>query len=245
MLDFERRILLEYYPEGSPAFEAALVRLAEGEPLAYLVGEQYFYGERYRLNADCLIPRPDTECVVERVIAHLSPHARFADFCTGSGCIAISTLCHTEGTTALALDVSEGALAMAKENAALNGVADRIEFVCADLLSPDFQVERPFDLLVSNPPYIRSEVIPTLDVGVRDYEPHRALDGGEDGMRFYRLLIGRFDDFVISGGVMILEIGYDQRSQIEALCREAGLTVRIERDYGGNDRIAIVKRTSF
>ncbi len=242
MLAFEKRILLEYYPENSSAFANAAARLEAGEPLAYIVGEQYFYGERYKLNSDCLIPRPDTECIVERLTGLLPKGTRFADFCTGSGCIAISTLCHTEGTTALAVDISVGALAMARENAALNRVADRIEFLQADLLSPEFDPGCRFDAVVSNPPYIRSGVIPTLDVSVRDHEPLRALDGGDDGMIFYRMLICRFDDFVVEGGVMLLEIGYDQREQIERLCANAGLTVSIERDYGGNDRAAIVTR---
>ncbi len=242
MLPREKRILLEYYPEDSPAFAEAAARLEKGEPLAYIVGEEYFFGERYKLSADCLIPRPDTECLVERLIGCLSPGACFADFCTGSGCIAISTLCHTTGTRALAVDISEGALAMARENAELNGVADRIAFRRADLLDPAFEVGERFAAVVSNPPYIPSDVIATLDISVRGHEPIIALDGGEDGMLFYRRLISRFDDFVDEGGVMLLEIGYDQREAIKRLCADAGLAVTVERDYGGNDRVAVVKR---
>ena len=204
-------------------------------PEAYVTGEAYFYNEVYKVTPAVLIPRPDTERVVDKVINYLTPNGQLLDLCTGSGCIAISTLNARKDCTAAAVDISKSAVEIAEHNAALNGVSDRIKFVTADINTLD--IDEKYDIIVSNPPYIRTDVIAELDASVRDYEPLTALDGGTDGMDFYRLIIKRFTTNVKIGGLIIFEIGYDQAEDITKLCGD----VTIYKDYGGNDRVAVIK----
>ena len=213
------------------ALEDALSRREAHEPLGYILGEVGFYGETYTVTPDVLIPRSDTECLVEEAIRLLPPHSRFADFCTGSGCVAISILCHRPDLTALAFDVSPAALRVAKENARRNGVEDRITFFERDLLK-DFPTEG-FATIVSNPPYIAARVIPDLSPEVQK-EPHIALNGGEDGLVFYRTMLKHRP----SGVPLFWEIGFDQETDIRRLADERGLSLRILRDFGGNVRVA-------
>ncbi len=247
---FEARLLLSHYaalsdteillgdPEAdSPMLTDAVSRRIQGEPLAYILGETEFFRERYLVTPDVLIPRPDTECLVEYAVSHLPPRARFADLCTGSGCIAISILKSRPDTTAIALDLSERALAVAKQNAELNGVADRLTFMQADVLQPVSGLGR-LDAAISNPPYIASEVIPALSREVR-HEPMLALDGGADGLAFYRAMLSYLPKLV-SGGTILFEIGYDQEKDIHRLAEAAGLRCEVRRDFGGNPRVALL-----
>ncbi len=234
LTDFEIRLLREHFP-GADDFLKAQARVEAGEPLAYVIGEWYFYGETYQLNRDCLIPRPDTEHLVQWLIDHLPKGAVFADLCTGSGCIAISTLAHRPDLSAVAVDISSGALEMAEKNAENNGVRDRISFVCGDVLAGEGLGDGRFDAIVSNPPYIQTAVIDTLSVQVKA-EPRRALDGGEDGMDFYRAILKHYPKHLKQGGVTVLEIGYDQADAMRALH-----PCQILKDYGGNDRVAILQ----
>lgn len=238
----ELRLLKEHFPEEA-ALERAIKQVEHGEPLAYVIGEWYFWNETYRLNRDCLIPRPDTEHLVEWLIAHAPQGGTIADLCTGSGCIAISTLAHRRDLRAIALDISSSALEMAAHNAALNGVSDRFTPVLADVLQGEGLAEC-VDIIVSNPPYIHSDLISTLSPQVQA-EPRRALDGGADGMDFYRAILTHYRTKVSPAhGVFLFEIGYDQREAICALAAEHSLSCRVQRDYGGNDRVAILTASS-
>ncbi len=231
--NLEETLLREKFSDDE-TYNKALERLANGEPFAYVLGEWYFYDETYRVSPDCLIPRPETEHLVEWLIKNLPQNGVFADLCTGSGCIAISTLAHRKDLTAVAVDISENALEIAKLNAVLNGVSDRISFVQADILNDEFLLERKFHVIVSNPPYIRSDVIDTLSVQVKN-EPRIALDGGNDGLDFYRVIFSKYVNNVRRNGAVICEIGYDQGQALRQL-----FGCQIMRDYSGNDRIALL-----
>ena len=187
-----------------------------------------------KVNENCLIPRPDTEHLVDYLIKNLPKNAVFADLCTGSGCIAISVLAHRKDVTAVAVDISEGAISIAKENSVINSVSDRITFICSDILSDNPLNDGIFDAIVSNPPYIKTDVIDTLEPEVRN-EPRIALDGGKDGLDFYKRIFTEYRKNVSPGGFIITEIGYDQGRDILDL-----FGCEIHKDYGGKDRVAIL-----
>ena len=226
-------MIREKYP-GETDYLTAVERMRAGEPLGYVLGEWYFYGLTFLLNRDCLIPRPETEHLVEYLIGNLPKNAFFLDLCTGSGCIAISVLKHRPDCKAIAADISEGALKMAKKNAEANSVSDRISFVCADILKETVLPGEP-DAIASNPPYIRRDVIPTLSGQVRK-EPLLALDGGEDGLIFYRRLVNDYFPNMKKGSFLAVEIGYDQGDAMRSLGCDA-----VYKDYSGNDRVAVFK----
>lgn len=219
------------------ALETAVARREAREPLAYILGECGFYGEVYRVTPDCLIPRSDSELLVENAIARLPRGARFADLCTGSGCLAVSVLAHRPDCTADAFDKSAPALALAAENAERNGVADRLTLTQSDLLTEN--LPRRYDAILSNPPYIAAGAIAALSPEVRR-EPHMALDGGEDGLVFYRSFLSRFSSDLTDRGTFYLEIGYDQGTALRDLAAQAGFSAEILRDLGGNERLAIL-----
>lgn len=236
------QLLLEHFGKDTAELAAARERLAAHEPLAYIIGEWYFYDQSYKITPDCLIPRPDTEHVVDCLIKLLPGNGCFADLCTGSGCIAISALVHRADCTAYAADISRGAVDTARYNAEMNGVSDRIEIACADVFDISHMKGRRFDCIVSNPPYIASNVISSLSEEVKR-EPRAALDGGKDGLDFYRFMIPEYLDYLNEGGSLIFEIGYDQANDIKALCCDTGAVCVISKDYGGNDRVAVIKKT--
>lgn len=225
----------------SDTLQDALRRRLAHEPLQYILGEWQFYRQTYLVSPDCLIPRADTEGLVEQAIGMLPVGASFADLCTGSGCIAISVLAERRDTHALAVDLSDGALALARKNAERNGVAERLAFRKADLLTMQPQSLGHFDAILSNPPYIRSDVLPTLSEEVR-HEPQMALDGGKDGLVFYRALLHLAQECLTEGGFCLFEIGYDQGDDIRALAAGAGFQCSVRRDLGGRDRVAILTR---
>ena len=215
---------------------ALAAQRCEGTPLQYLLGEAYFYGERYRVSPQVLIPRPDTEILVEKAIRDL-PVGVFADLCTGSGCVAISVLSHRPELTAHAFDISEGALEIARENAKDNGVEDRISFFKRDLLSEP--LPQRYAGILSNPPYIPSSTVPTLSREVQK-EPILALDGGEDGLIFYRHFLSTLRENLLPGGSFFFEIGYDQEEAILALGKEMGYRAFVLRDLSQNPRCAVL-----
>ena len=226
MTDRELSFLKEHY-DGETLTEA-IDRVESGEPLAYVIGEWYFWDDTFKLNTACLIPRPDTEHLVEHGLKYIKEGDSIADLCCGSGCIGLSLLKHTRNTVCTFVDISEDALAMTKFNAERMGLSDRCRFICQDILKN--RVEGEFDVVFSNPPYIRTEVVSTLEVA--GYEPHVALDGGADGMDFYRVLVRDY-----TPRAMLLEIGYDQKEDIMSLC-----DCKVYNDYGGNPRVAILER---
>jgi release factor glutamine methyltransferase len=223
VLAWERVQLYTHYEEevGERARGAyrELVRCrAEGSPVAYLVGRKEFYSLPLEVSPEVLIPRPESEFVVVEFleVAKTLDHPRAVDVGTGSGCLAIACTHQHRGASFIAIDISAGALELAHKNAGRHGLADRIDFRQGDLLEP-VRDEPPFDVILSNPPYIPTDVIPTLERGVRDYEPHTALDGGPDGLRVVARLIDQAVPLLRPDGHLILEIGTAQEQPVRAL----------------------------
>lgn len=226
----------------SEELHRAVERRCQREPLQYIVGTWAFYRQEYEVSPACLIPRSDTEILVEEAIKRLPQNAFFADLCTGSGCIAVSVLAERKDTHALAVDLSCDALELAERNASRNGVAPRFTPKHADVLqlSDEWmeQFPRPHAIL-SNPPYIRQSVLQTLSPEV-GFEPQMALDGGEDGLIFYRALMEIAAKWLQPDGFCLFEIGFDQGDALRAMALENGFSCRIQKDLGGCDRVAIL-----
>lgn len=203
-------------------------------PLQHLTGEQNFMGLDFLVNEHVLIPRQDTEILVEEIMRDLHDGIRILDMCTGSGCILLSLLHYSNDCSGVGVDVSEDALAVARQN------ADRLAekqavFIQSDLFE---KVEGSFDLIVSNPPYIRSQEIAGLMLEVREHEPHLALDGKDDGLHFYREIIKGAMPHLKRGGQLFFEIGYDQGEAVQALLAANGYTeIAVVKDYAGLDRV--------
>lgn len=231
-------------PDPRGELERLLAAREKHKPLQYLLGTWGFMRQTYEVSPDCLIPRADTECLVELAIRELPRGARIMDLCTGSGCIAVSLLCERPDVSAVAVDLFEPTLALARRNAVRNGVGgERLTFLRGDALSADFLAGLgSFDAILSNPPYIPRTVIPTLAPELA-FEPVAALDGGEDGLCFYRRILTGEDyrgALRRDGGAFYFEIGYDQGDALRRLAHSRGDACRIERDMGGNDRVAVV-----
>ncbi len=225
----------------SPELEAAVAKRCSGYPLQYIIGKWWFCRCEFEVGEDCLVPRPDTECVVEEAVKLLPRDARFADLCTGSGCIAISLLDLRRDLSGVAVELYPKTLEIARRNAEKNSVSDRISFVEGDVLSGSVIGGEKFDAIISNPPYIRTEVVDSL-CGEVTYEPRAALDGGDDGFLFYRAIVEKYAENLGDGGCFIFEIGYDQAVDIEELAEKSGFSCRVIKDLGGNDRVAVLKR---
>ncbi len=226
----------------SDELEDAVIKRCSHYPLQYILGYWDFCHETYRVTKDTLIPRQDTERLVETAVSLLPEGGRLIDLCTGSGCVAISTLASRKDCRAVAVDIFENTLAVARENAESNGVGDRIGFVCADVLKPEFMNELgDFDLILSNPPYIETEQLSELDAELC-YEPRAALDGGTDGLTFYRVIIENYGRFLRTDGAMLFEIGWDQGEEIKDISEAVGFQCKIYKDYGGNDRVAYLTK---
>lgn len=209
-------------------------------PLQHLTGEQDFMGLTFKVNENVLIPRQDTECLVEIVLKHLHDGMKILDMCTGSGCILISLLHYSNDCVGVGVDLSEAALKVAAHNAAVlgsNGITDAMDitFLQSNLFE---KVDGKFDIVVSNPPYIKTEVIKTLMPEVRNFEPMMALDGTEDGLYFYRRIIVDAKKHLTRGGQLFFEIGYDQGEEVSDLMRENGyVDVEVAKDLAGLDRV--------
>jgi release factor glutamine methyltransferase len=185
-----------------------------------------------------LIPRADTETLVDFAVKNLPEGALFLDLCTGSGCVAISTLKNTAHTRAVAVDLSEGALEIARENAERNGVSDRIEFILGDAKG-EIETGEIFALL-SNPPYVADEVYEGLE-GEIFHEPKMAFVGGSDGGDFYRAITPIYRDKIANDGFIAYEIGYDQAELLREIAKDNSMSCEIIKDLGGNDRVAILR----
>lgn len=219
-------------------------------PLQHLTGEQDFMGLTFQVNEHVLIPRQDTEILVEAVLKELHDGMSILDMCTGSGCILVSLLHYTNDCHGVGADISEKALEVARENArrllgqdesALQEAKPnaeqgcRVSFRQSDLFE---NITGKYDVIVSNPPYIRSKVIPTLMPEVREHEPLQALDGADDGLCFYRRIVAESRAHLVRGGKLYFEIGYDQAEAVSGLMRNAGfLEVTVVKDYAGLDRV--------
>ena len=236
---FNRSEIFLSDPEcDNPALIEAIERRAAREPLQYIIGEVEFYRESYLVTPDCLIPRADTEILVDYAVHNLPEGAVFLDLCTGSGCIAISTLKNTKNTKAIAADIDGGALAVATENAIRNGVADRLHLRRVDLMEE--VIDEPVFAVLSNPPYVSESAYAQLEQEI-SHEPPHAFIGGADGGDFYRHLTPIYKDKITEGGFIAYEIGFDQAELIRIIAEECGMSCEILKDYGGRDRVAILR----
>jgi release factor glutamine methyltransferase len=225
-------------------------RAIEQEPIQYLTGKAHFYNLEFEVNRDVLIPRPDTETLVDRALAYLkastNPSPRVLDLCTGSGCVAAAIAAHHKASSVVATDISLPAIDVARRNIERNKLAERVTFHVGDLYDAlkDLVDARPFDLIVSNPPYIASEKIKGLDANVRDYEPHLALDGGPDGLDPHRRILAGAYDRLVPGGGLLMEIAFDQEeAAMWMLSQEPRFTdAKCFRDLAGQPRVISAKR---
>lgn len=222
------------------AVKEAVERRSAREPLQYIIGECGFYRETYTVTPDCLIPRADTELLVDLAVKKIPEGESLLDLCTGSGCVAISTLNNTRHTRCLAVDISEGALAVARKNAERNGVADRLTLIRRDLLSEGLP-EGSFFAILSNPPYIPAAVYEGLEKEIF-HEPKEAFVGGEHGDIFYRAMTPECLKRLKPGGFIAYEIGYDQGELLREIGEELCCEVKILKDLSGNDRVALLTR---
>lgn len=209
---------------------------AGGQPLQYILGTQEFMGLEFKVTPDVLIPRADTEILVEYILEKYPNKGILAlDIGTGSGCIATSIAYYNKRAYFKAVDISKKALEIARYNAKKHNVSGRITFINSDIF--EFNENGRFDLIVSNPPYIETDVIPTLDEVVKKYEPMSALDGGKDGLIFYRYIIKKAPSILNDGGMLAFEIGYNQADAVSELMEKDFCDIKIIKDLGGNDRV--------
>lgn len=220
------------------AYEEALKKRCQRIPLQHITGEQEFMGLSFKVNEHVLIPRQDTECLVERALEKYEPGMHVLDMCTGSGCIIISVekLCENTGekdASFTGCDISGEALAVAKENA--RRLQSEAGFVQSDLFE---RVEGKYNMILSNPPYIRTSVIDELEEEVKCHDPRLALDGREDGLYFYRRITDEARAHLVNGGWLMFEIGHDQKDDVMTLMKEAGYReISAEKDLAGLDRV--------
>jgi len=245
----ERAWLLAHADDDLPpadldTFRSLTARRAAQEPLQHLTGAQEFFGLTFGVTPDVLIPRPETEHLVEAVLdfAHTlrNPHLRIADVGAGSGAIAIALASRLEHADTIAIDISSAALAVARDNAARHNLGARIRFLEGDLLTP-VASDGLFDVIASNPPYVALDDAPTLAPEVRDHEPALALYAGVSGLDIYRRLIPQAFDLLRPGGLLALEIGYNQRDALAELLA-AWNSVRFVDDYASIPRVALAIR---
>lgn len=235
------KLLTELDYELSKHEEEKIIKVAERriakEPLQYIVHNQYFYGNKFYVNENVLIPRADTEILVEEVLKIAQKTEHVLDLCTGSGCIAISLKKAKDTINVTASDVSTNALTVAMINAKINN-AD-VNFVKSDLFN---NINKKYDIIVSNPPYIKTEDMDGLQEEVK-YEPHLALDGGNSGLDFYEEIIEKSNNYLNNNGVIALEIGYNQAEDVKRILEENKFKdIKIIKDYGNNDRVVIAKK---
>lgn len=219
--------------EQQSTYEITLNKRVEHVPLQYIIGEQEFMGLKFKVNSNVLIPRQDTETLVEEALKVISSGMKVLDLCTGSGCILISLAKNAAGIQCFGSDISKQALLVAKENAKLNEV--EAEWIRSDLFE---NIDGTFDLIVSNPPYIATGEIPILMPEVRDFEPVEALDGKEDGLYFYRKIVEKSPEFFNPEGYLYMEIGCEQGKAVSDMMKQAGFTdVMVIKDLAGLDRV--------
>ncbi len=244
----QRQFLMEWQNtrefEDCESYFSLLDRRAEGEPLQYIMGVQNFYGYDIHVEPGVLIPRLDSETVVENAIRLISErkYKTVLDLCTGSGALGIAIAKECPGVKVTMTDASEKAVKIARENVQAQGLSKDCKVVQGDLFEPLKGVfgKQKFDLIISNPPYIASAVIPTLDTEVKDFEPMEALDGGESGLDYYNKISASAKDFLKKRGAIVFEIGYDQGEAVSDLLKAAGFEdVEVYKDLAGKDRTVI------
>lgn len=222
---------------SSPALIEAIEKRKSGEPLQYILGEWDFMGYTFRVTPDCLIPRFDTEVLCSYLVENLPENGRFADLCTGSGCIAAAALKMRADARATAVELYPETLKIAKENAENLGVSDRIEFIEADVTADCLSGK--FDMIVSNPPYVTLSEMADLSREVKKEPPHALTDGG-DGLSIIRKIIEIYPAHLKDGGILAIEIGYKQGNALREIAKKYSLTCEILRDSGDRDRVAVI-----
>lgn len=218
------------------AYRLLIKKRSERIPLQHILGYQEFMGLRFTVNEHVLIPRQDTECLVEEAMLVTEDGDRVLDMCTGSGCILLSLMHYKNDITGVGADISDEALKVASKNAEELGIC--AEFIKSDLYDFAGEDSEPFDVIVSNPPYIRPDVIETLEPEVKSFEPRIALDGGGDGLDYYRRITDGAVKYLKKGGYLLYEIGFDQGESVKKIMEEHGFKdVCIVKDLAGLDRV--------
>jgi release factor glutamine methyltransferase len=249
LIDKDRTFLIshaedELSTEQFENFRESVERRANGEPLQYITGSQDFYGRKFCVSPDVLIPRPETELLVEAALEFMNDASVVCDVGTGSGCIAITLLCERSEARGVAVDISESALEIAKQNARDLRVFDRLSFVISDCFE-SLREGAAFDLIVSNPPYVAGNVVPGLQREVKDHEPVIALSPGPDGLSIIRRLINEAPEFLRKDGYLLLEIGFDQGGAVrEMIDKVVWQLIEIRPDLQGIPRIVVLKLVS-
>ena len=232
----------EVKQEDKIKYENCIKELIKGKPLQYITNKQEFMGLNFYVDENVLIPQPDTEILVEKAIeiAETTQKNKILDMCTGNGCIAISLAKKINNAQITAVDISNSALKVANKNAINNNVENKIKFVNSDMFN---NIEEKFDIIVSNPPYIETETISKLEIEVQN-EPHVALDGGIDGLKFYKIIANNAFEYLNENGYLLLEIGYNQQNSVTQLLQDIGKYTNIEtiKDLGGNYRVVIARK---
>lgn len=229
-----------------PRFHKLIARRAAREPLAYIVGHKEFFGLDFAVSPEVLIPRPETELVVELALAALraKPGGVVLDLGTGSGAIAIAIAANAPDVHVTATDIAPGALKIARRNAVRHSCAARIEFALGDMFAALPCSHRKFDLIVSNPPYVREDEMAGLQPEIVRYEPEIALRGGKDGLDFYRRIAAQAGSYLNPGGELMLEVGTGQAADVARLLQEGGCRpVATRRDLAGHDRVVHARKT--
>ena len=222
---FYRDMALYVSGELERRVDTLVQRRLSGEPVAYISGEWEFYGLTLDVSGDVLIPRMDTEMLVERTILRAraaGEEARVLDLCAGSGCVGLAVASNVPDCRVVLAELSEGALRICKQNIRRTDMNARVTSVCVDALEPPSSTLWDFDVVACNPPYIPTGDIDALDVSVRDYEPRMALDGGTDGLEFYRQIASKWKNAIRLGGALIFEVGVSQASEVEKIMAENG-----------------------
>lgn len=223
--------------EQEGLYKEYVEKRSERIPVQHILGVQCFCGLDFMVTPDVLCPRMDTEVLIEEALKHIRPGSRILDMCTGSGCIILTLLHFTKDCTGTAADLSKKALAVAMQNAEKLG--EECTFIQSDLFE---NIKGRFDVIISNPPYIATKEIETLEPEVRIYEPMMALDGKEDGLFFYRKIVSESVDYLNPEGWLMFEIGYDQGEQVSEMMKSAGYCeVQVRKDLAGLDRVVIGK----
>lgn len=234
-------MLLRHQRDAVPAcFDALVARRLAHEPLAYITGEQDFYGRRFHVTPAVLIPRSDSEQVVEAALSVMPQTARVLDCGTGSGALLLTLLSERQRASGVGIDASPGALAVARANAARLGLSDRAEIVHGDWHEVQWTKDLGrFDLIIANPPYVETDA--ALDASVRDYEPAQALFAGKDGLDDYRALVPQLSSLLLPQGVAVLEIGATQAEAVAAIAAESGAESELRHDLAGRPRAMILR----
>jgi len=233
--------------EAIEKFEEYVQRRARGEPLQYITGVQDFFGLQFKVTPDVLIPRPETELLVERAIDLLNNHPKqpklICDVGTGSGCIAVALLSANKETKVVALDISRPAVQIANVNAIQNGVSERCWFVVSDCFAALDDVHPPFDMIVSNPPYVSAAAFSGLQREVKDHEPHLALTPGGDGLKIIRKLLDQTPAYLKTEGYLLFEIGFDQGDTVRKIIQtDVWRLLQIYPDLQGIPRIVVLQK---